>query len=657
MPRPVPGGETGDPVADTPLEIVEFRDLPLIEAMRLLSLQSGLKIVPSAEAARAVVSLYLHDVSPLTAVASICQANGLIYRRDPVTGIVRIFTTAENRRDLTAFREDQTEVFTLLYPNAMSVATAIRDLFGPDRVRLTYGLDDSRLFDDLQDRLQRFDLINDRSLGIGFGGNNSSTSGGVGGVGGSVGGSGIGSNRGGGSSGSAGQSGGVRQSDVLSGNRSQQAQQQQLQRNMLTDQLYQSLTPEQIQELQNSFTTGQAPNNTLLLELLRRQPATIFVTVVRQHNQVMVRTSDPQTLAQIHDLVCHLDVPTPIVLLEVKVLLVDLTDDFNSLADFQFTNGLGIAGGFSPAAAASGPGAGFATGNILPPFANQSPPGIRTFETIAPGPLNTAPPPDALFQITSANFRARLQLLENKNRVTTLATPLVMTANNEVSQIFSGQQIPITVGFTPGQAVSTSITTATTVQPTPITTLENIGTTLLITPNINADRTVTLRILEEQSNVIPNGATIPIPNSTGTGVTSVSVDIVNQQNFTGTVVAKDGLAIAVAGLIMEGVTDQRAEVPLIGKIPILGFFFRQQSTQRTRQELIVVIRPFVLTTPAESTDLTRALVESLSIHPNAVKRDLTTLGTYSAPEVLRPNPPANEWQNVFRIHTINPKDF
>src|SRR5262249_29155950 len=156
---------------------------------------------------------------------------------------------------------------------------------------------------------------------------------------------------------------------------------------------------------------------------------------------------------------------------------------------------------------------------------------------------------DLMFQVVSNNFRARLQILEDRNRVTELATPILMTANNEVSQIFSGTQVPVTVGFTPSQAVADAVGTGVVAQATPITTLQNIGTSLLITPNINADRTVTLRLLEENSRVVPNGANIPIPNSTGAGVTQVSVDTVARQNFTGTVVAHDGCTIAVGGLI------------------------------------------------------------------------------------------------------------
>src|SRR5262245_2853649 len=81
------GGETQLPPprmlqdGGPPLELVEFRDVPLGEALRLLSQQSGLKLVASAEAGKTLVSLYLRDVPPMVAVSSLTQAYGLIYRR------------------------------------------------------------------------------------------------------------------------------------------------------------------------------------------------------------------------------------------------------------------------------------------------------------------------------------------------------------------------------------------------------------------------------------------------------------------------------------------------------------------------------------------------------------------------------------------------
>jgi general secretion pathway protein D len=653
VPRKVP--VVGEEV-NIPLVLVEFCEMPLNEAMRLLSQQSGLKIVPSAEAAKTKVSLYLKDVAPLVAVAAMAQANNLIYRRDADTGIVRIFTTKENQIDLANFREEQTEVFTLLYPNAVNAATAIRDLFG-SRVLLGYGASDNFSIQDLQQRFQRFDLINSRSLGLGiFQGNNVGTGGvGIGGVG--VGGVGVGNFGGGGltgvgggmgfsAMGAAGLTGGTYAGMGAQGLYGSQATgpmrdpRDPRRTDLNPQQRLEGLTAEEIQELENAFTTKEAPDRTVLLDLLRRRPATIFVTIVKEHNQLIVRTSDSKTMDQIRELVYKIDVPTPVVLLEVKVLSIDLKDDFNSVFDYQFTDGILTSGGFT-------------TDNLIAPFADKS---LDRYTPINAGPLGNAPSNNLTFQVVSKNFRARMQLLESKNRVTELATPLLMTANNEVSRIFSGETVPITVGFTPSQIIANGVSPSTSVTGTPVTTLQDIGTSLLITPNINADRTVTLRILEENSTVNPNGGKIPVPSVDGT-VTQVQVDTVLRQNVVGTVVAADGMAIALGGLIQEGVADTRSEVPILGKIPYLGFFFRRQATERTRKELIIMVRPFVLTTPCESKASSHNILEAISIHPLAPQGGFGSLGTYTPPEVLRPNPPETPMQNIFRLHTILPKDF
>jgi general secretion pathway protein D len=155
--------------------------------------------------------------------------------------------------------------------------------------------------------------------------------------------------------------------------------------------------------------------------------------------------------------------------------------------------------------------------------------------------------------------------------------------------------------------------------------------------------------------VIPNGANIPVPNGNGAGVTQVPVDTVATESFTGTVVAQDGCTIAVGGLIEEGCSDNRSQVPVLGRIPYLGVFFRRQETTRFRREIVIMIRPFVLTTPCESRDASHALVDRLSLHPAG--SEPSTLGTYTPIEVLRPNPPVTRLQQLLRVHTILPKDY
>ena len=143
-------------------------------------------------------------------------------------------------------------------------------------------------------------------------------------------------------------------------------------------------------------------------------------------------------------------------------------------------------------------------------------------------------------------------------------------------------------------------------------------------------------------------------NATGTStVTNVAVDTVQTQVVTGTVVAKDGLTVALGGLITEGVGDSRAEVPVLGKLPVIGFFFRRQVTIRSRTELIVLIRPYVFNTPAESAALSGDLIPDNSLHPKAVN-PVGSLNTFGSQEILRPDPPQNPLQTIFRSHSVDP---
>ncbi len=630
------------------LELVEFRDLPLHEAMRLLSVQNGIQIMPSAKAGETKINVYLPNISAEQAIREIARAHGLIMSRDPASGVYRITTPSESERDLTGFREEQIRVFTLLYPNAVNVAQAIRDLFG-DRVQVSYGPSDDLTFTDLQNRFDRFDLIQSRSLGIAFGGlGGGGVGGGLGGFGGGGFGGGVGGFGGGRTGGSRGgfstfPFAGTRFSDQISQRRE--------------DQKNEAKAVETVSQIQAREDAILAKDLQKLAELDRRTQPTIYVTVVRSNNQLVVRASDPTIMAQLEELICRLDVPTPVVLLEVKVLSIDLRDDFSSAFDFQFTNG-NVAGGFSPGSLSGSAtfAPRFGTGNILPPFADRLTAGERRYNTIAPGPLGTPPRENFLFQYVDANFRTRLQLLEDKSRVTQIASPVLMTANNEVSQIFIGRQVPVTVGFTAGQ-VGTNIGGGTTgVAGAPQTTLQNIGTTLLVTPNINADRTVTLRLQQEQSSISGN-AIIPVVSADGASVNQVLVDTVQRQALTGTFVAQDGLVIAIGGLIEEGVTDTRQEIPVLGRIPYAGILFRSQGTRRFRRETVILMRPFVLSTTVESNEASRKLVETLSIHPTVTDGTMSPLGAFLPHETLRPNPPITDRQRIFRVHTVTPKSY
>lgn len=600
---------------DKPIELVDFRDQELGQAMRLFSEQTGINIVTSTEANKIKVNLFLRNVRPMDVLENLTKTHDLYYRIDENSGVVRIHTTAEYEANLASFREEQTNVFTLLYPNPIDAAVAIRDLFG-ERVVLSFGVGDQDSVLDLVHRLNRFDLIDNRNLGLGsfsgqtFGGRSFSPISGLGGF----------------STNPAYRNSQIRAIDETAP--------------------LSNLTAEEIQQLidainSRSLSPERTPNpNDPIAKLLKERQATIYVTVVRRNNQVVVRTGDEATMKQIALLIQSLDVPTPLVLLEVKVMSIMLGDEFSSVFDYQFSDGGTSAGSFT-------------TGNILPTPSDLLTGQARKLASMIPGG-SVVNQGDFTFQMISNSFRARMQLLEDDNRVTILNTPLLLTANNEVSRIFIGETIPLTIGFSPAQIVGTSATTANTIAGTPITELRDIGQSLLITPSINADRTVTLRVVQENATRVVNGGKIPI--ITQAGVINQPVDTVTRSTVSGTVVAKDGLAVIMGGLIEDTISDQRQQVPGLGKLPGLGFFFRRQNTARTRRELIVMIRPYVFNTPSESASISQGLMQQLSVHPSALSGDLT-LPTFGADEVLQVNLDKCHLHQAFRFHNVVPQTY
>ncbi len=605
-----------------PIELVDFRDQSLDQAIRAFSEQSGLNIVASLEANKVNVNLYLRNVRPMDVLENLTQTHDLYYRIDENSGIVRLYTTEEYERNLASFRDEQTEVFTLLYPNPVDVAVAIRDLFG-DRVRLNFGVGDEDTILDLVYRLNRFDLIDSRSLGLGsfqgryiWGGQTFSNLSGLGGF-------------------------------------SSQYQQRQFPQGAPTSE-YQPLTDlsaEQIQQLIQALESKQTPpdeqppaepplsDRDVISRLLEERQATIYVTVVRRNNQVIVRTGDESTMEQIETLIRRLDVPTPLVLLEVKVMSVSLDDDFRSVFDFQYSDG--------GTAAAS-----FTTGDILPTPSDALVGEARRTASMLPGG-GVIQQGDLTFQIVSNNFRARMQLLEDDNRVTILNTPLLLTANNEVSRIFIGDTIPFTVGFNSPQVISGN--NPTTIAGTPITELRDVGQSLLITPSINADRTVSLRVVQENAERVLDGGRIPVLSTSGT-IINQEVDTVRRSTISGTIVAMDGLTVALGGLIEDEISDNREQVPVLGKIPGLGFFFRRQETGRFRRELIVMIRPYIFNTPAESAALSEELLQTLSVHPNAISGG-PGLQTFTPDEVVRVELDPCQLHKELKFHNVVPKRY
>ena len=546
---------------------IEFRDITVADALRILADQSNLNILASEEAAKIRMTLFLRNIRPMEVLDAMAKTYNLWYKKDPQSGIIRLYTVHEFRLGQVNNVEERTRVFTLRYPNVAAVAYAIRDLFG-DRVSLSLGVDSSEIEDELESRFTRYDIIAGRSLDIGgilpSGGGN-----------------------GGGGGGRRSGRGGRNNNNFNNNNRGG--------RNSLNSQ-------PSTRDFQNNYSnsrriaqddaitgllTGDSTRGQAVVNNLVRELSPIYVSLFRSQNRVLVRTRDPDALKQIEMLVEQLDAESPTLLMEVKILALELGDDFKSVFDFTIN-------------------AGDVTIRGLP--------GVTPFDSAL------------MMSIVSKNFITRLQLLEDEGRVTELATPMLMTSNQEVSRIFVGKEQPIVNAYESScPSTNDLLITASQCILVPVTDLRPIGTTLLLTPTINADRTVNIRLLVEQSDIAEDQATIPV--QVGDELVDADIDVVRSRTFSGTIIGKDNIPMAVGGLIEEESFEREKGIPVLKDIPFLGFFFRETSKARARREIVIIIKPHVLVSPEESEIASRTMLNNLSIHPEAIDEN-TTMDAY-----------------------------
>lgn len=592
------------------IEQIEFRDVTVGDALRILSEQSSLNIISSKKAADIPVTMFLRRVTSMEVVEALAKTYNLWYQRDEDSNIVRIYTVDEYRLEQVEYKKEETELFTLKNAkNALDLAETIQNLFS-GRVLISYGQNQQQLMLDLQQRFARFDMVDKRKKQ-----NVTFTSGsGTGGGGGNQNNQNNQSNQNTGNQGAGTQQyGGQGTGNQQFGNQqlgSQGLGMQGFGNNQGNGQTNQQGGQQDGSNIANQIV-GDAEDIKGQVDATSRHQSPIFVGVIKHQNRVLVRTRDMDAMNEIRAIHKRLDMESSMLLMEVKVLSIDLSDGYDSLFDFKVkTNNANVAtGGATDTVAAS---------ELLDT-------GIRAASSAIPNPA-------MLTTLVSNNFEARLQLLEKENRVTQLATPMLLTSNQEVSSFLMGSSIPILVNYTSGSTTTTAVGTGASTQtlpPAPVYEQRTIGNTLLLTPNINSDNTVSVQIVVEEAALLKNGASIIVPVTNGAPQEQL-IDIVTEKTFSGSVIAKSGTAVAVGGIIQENAGGLENKVPVLGDIPGLGFFFREDHQSRARTELVIIIKPHIINSPVEAESISKEMLANNSVHPNAVSGD--SLDIYSNPD-------------------------
>ena len=171
------------------------------------------------------------------------------------------------------------------------------------------------------------------------------------------------------------------------------------------------------------------------------------------------------------------------------------------------------------------------------------------------------------------NFVGILNAIADDTDSNILSTPSILAMDNEPARLFIGQEIPITTGESLGTNNSNPFRT---------TSRQEVGIELEITPQINEGASVILNIKQGVSGVA--------------GVAQSGLDLItNKREIETTVLVDNNQIIVLGGLIDEDTQEVISKVPLLGSIPILGRIFQSSSTSTSTKNLMVFLKPTILT--------------------------------------------------------------
>ena len=289
-----------------------------------------------------------------------------------------------------------------------------------------------------------------------------------------------------------------------------------------------------------------------------------------EETNALIITADPNTVKNLKAVIRQLDIRRAQVL--VEAIIAEITTNNNKELGVGFAvDGTNRESGALPAGISNFAG----VGDLL--------------LSVATGTAPTSLPSGLSFGLggesgSGVRYGALLRALQTDQNTNILSTPNIVTLDNEEAELIVGQNLPFVTGSFTG--------TGSTNPNNPFQTIErqDVGLTLKVTPQINEGDTVQMVIEQEVSSVIPGTIEQGIATRKRAIKTSVLVD--------------DGGILILGGLIADEVSDTESKVPLLGDIPVIGFLFRTENTTKSKQNLMVFLRPTILRDHKDATFVT-----------------------------------------------------
>ncbi len=291
-------------------------------------------------------------------------------------------------------------------------------------------------------------------------------------------------------------------------------------------------------------------------------------------NSLVIQASKEayETLSQVIE---KLDVARPQVLVEALIMEVDITDEF----ELGFNIGYAV---FNNDIRYSLEGASL--------IGASNPLGLLSRATAV---LGTDTSGNVEVEETGTQLSVQMQAAAADGRINILSSPHILTSDNEEAEIRIGDNIPIVTSRVESAQGSNDNGLASSVN----VERRDIGVTLRVTPQISDGETLRLTIFQEITEV-NEGLSGVIAGEDDSGTTEIGVALSNRK-VENTVVVADGDTVVIGGLIGETESTTENKVPFFGDIPVLGWLFKSTSESTRRTNLIIMLTPHIIRTPAD----------------------------------------------------------
>lgn len=207
----------------------------------------------------------------------------------------------------------------------------------------------------------------------------------------------------------------------------------------------------------------------------------------------------------------------------------------------------------------------------------------------------------------SGIVRAMLQTLASESKLNVIASPHILAADNREARIQIGDQVPVVTS-------ETNVPGTTNIQRT--IQYKDTGTILKVKPQINQGGLVSLEINQEVSDYTLKtmyGSEYPV---------------IYKRETTTNVVVQDGETVIIGGLIKDKTDRTQEGLPLLSKIPILGYLFGYTANTNTRTELVILLTPRVVKDQQDAKDATNEYLNRLKgVKEQVIEKEIRIQGS------------------------------